>query len=766
LQGDTTDPLTEASALTNSNRIYNVPVSKVHDLVGRVKLLETISSKLECQERHIRVALHGLGGIGHVTCSFVLSHLLIPCLFRKSRAAYEYTLQIIKQLPDTWILWIRADTKLQFEQDYLGMASILSPTGTGTYPASFEDVLQCLRHSQFGNWVMIVDNIDDEELLGGERPIMDLIPQNPKGSVIFTTRSKGIATRLTSVDNIISVGNLEPSEAQDLFCANLGLNHTGIRETDKLSIAELLRSLNYLPLAICHAGSCMSSQQIEISEYLQVFNTSEDAKILLLNEDFPQVPMRVEPVLRTFAISLDHISKINSRATEIISFIACLAPKNIPRSLLPAAYDTDCLTARSFIRAVGLLRGYHLIESDNDSQMFEMHAVVHLATRMWLKSRDEFQYWIQNALSSVFNHFPNSPSYESDNLSQCARYLPAAEAVLSNEEFPPKCDSPRCLLAYRCSKYLQITGRYGQAMWFSTVSADLSATALGKQNPDHFAKQEHHATILRQNGDFTSAISIERDILATRQRVLGDADKDVFSSFNNLGLSLHGIGQYAEAEDCHRRALRGWRDLLGESDLYTLAGLNNLSLSLQGQKKYSEAEIHFRDAISLKRRRYGREHLSTLLSISNLAICFESQERFDEAHELHAEVLRGREMLLDKHHPQILSARQGLIGSMIGQDQFERAEKMARDHLDLTDDVLGSQHDQTIWMAYYLASILLKLGKLEEAETYARRAFESRRKHLGIEHSDTKSCEKLLDDALDKIKERERNEQNFKLKAP
>lgn len=649
-------------------------------------------------------------------------------------------------------------------QDYLGIASCLNLTGDVDSPVSVEDISECLKNSKFGKWVMIVDNVDDGEILDGEKPVIDLIPANPKGLVIFTTRSKWIAARLTSVDNIIPVGNLEPNEARDLFCANLGLKHNEARETDKVSIAELLQSLNYLPLAVCHAGSYMSSQQIEILEYLRVFNTSEDAKALLLDdEEFPQTHMRVGPVLRTLAISIDHILKINSRAAELLSFMACLAPKNIPRSLLPAANDTNYMTTQYFMKAVGILRGYHLIESDNDNQMFDMHAVVHLATRTWLKSRNEFQYWTQKALLSVFDHFPIAPSYESRNLSECARYLPPAEAVLCNKEFSLDYDKPRCLLAYRCSRYLEITGRYGQAEWFSMLSADLSAAALGEHCPGHFSKQEHHATILRQNGALTSAITIERDTLAKRQRVLGAVHKDVFSSLNNLGLSLYGVGQYAEAEDLHRRALKGWRDILGETDSQTLASLNNLSLSLERQKKFPEAERLSRNAVSLKRERYGREHLSTLLSISNLAICLQSQGKFDEAHELHAEVLKAREMLLGKHHPQILSARQGLIGSMVGQGQFERAEKMARDHLALTAHTLGAQHNQTIWMAYYLASILLNLGKLEEAETYARKAFEEKKKLLGIEHGDTKCCEKLLDDALDKIKEeRARNEQKIK----
>jgi tetratricopeptide (TPR) repeat protein len=667
--------------------------------------------------------------------------------------AHEYALRIIGQLPDTWIFWIRANTKIQFVQDYLGMASCLNLTRSGSSPASVEDISQCLKYSNFGNWLMIVDNVDDCEILDGEMPVVDLIPDNPRGSVIYTTRSKGIAARLTSIDNIISVGNLEPNEARDLFCVNLGLKYSEIRETDQVSIAELLRSLNYLPLAICHAGSYMSSQQIDSSDYLKVFNMSEDAKANLLDDDdFPQAAMRFGPVLRTLAISLEHISKLNSRAAELLSFMACVAPKGIPRSLLPAANDASCTTMHSFLKAMGLLKSYCLISSDNDNQTFDMHNLVHLATRRWLRSKNEFQCWIQKALLSLFDHFPNAPSYESANLSECARYLPCAESVLGHEEFPSKFDEPRCLLGHRCAQYLRITGRCGHAEWFSTISADLSAAAFGKDDHDHFTKQEDHATVLRQNGRFAAAIKIERAVLADRRRILGANHGDTFSSLNNLGLSLLGLGQYSEAEDLHRRALNGWRDKLGEDDSHTLASLNNLSLSLERQGKFPEAERLARHAVFIKLKIYRRENLSTLLSLSNLALCLQEQKKFDEAQELHAEVLRNRERQLGEHHPQTLNSKQGLIRSMVGKGQFERTESIARNHLALTSDILGSQHDQTLWMTYYLATILLRLGKHEEAETYAREGFEARRKALGIEHKDTKTCENLLYDVLDRMK--------------
>ena len=655
--------------------------------------------------------------------------------------------------PETWIFGVQANTKLQFLQDYLGIASCLQLSGTGDLPVSSQDVSRCLQDSHFGNWVMIVDNVDDSEILEGDEPSVDLIPTNAEGSVIFTTRNRTIAARLVSADNIILVDDPDPDEARDLFCQKANLTYSELCETDQNSIVELLRSLNHLPLAICHAGAFISGQQIAISEYLEIFSANEHARALLLDdESFPQGPVRARPVLLTFSISIDRVLQHDTLAGDLLSFIACVGPRNIPRLLLSRATDSDGVISSAFLKASGLLRAHCLITADSDNQTFDMHAVVHLATRRWLRSRNELYHWMQKALMAVFEGFPSVPSLESDSLSSCAQYLPHAHAVLKYKALSPEFDLPRCLLAHRCSQYLQITGCYNDAELFSTLSANLSGPAFGMDSPAHLTKQEDHGTVLWRNGKFSAAIQLHKTVLESRQRVLGE-HKDTLSSLNNLALSLQGLGQYAEAERLHRIALHGRENILGEEHPHTLASLNNISLVLEKQKKYHEGEISARRAVALKRKVYGRENLATLLSVSILAICLQKQGKFSEAEELHGEVLRSRERQLGEQHPLTLNAKLGLIGTLADAGQSPKIEKMARGHFALMSDILGPQHLQALLMAHNLAFILLKLGKNEDAEKLAMQAFMARKKVLGDKHSDTKASEELLDDILDAIKE-------------
>jgi tetratricopeptide (TPR) repeat protein len=751
---DVRNPTQPPVSMTFS-RVYNMERNKSHCFVGRDELLTKLTFKLGALGTQNRVALYGLGGIGHVLpffCLVIRTLRLIHQVFRKSSLAFQYATETNKALPGTWVFWIRADTKLQFLQDYLGVASYLNLNGTEDSPVSTQDVSRCLHDSHFGDWIMIVDNVDDDAIMDREESLVDLIPTNSKGSVIFTTRSRRVAASLVPADNIIRVDDPDSNEARDLFCQEAGLTHSELCETEQTSVSGLLQSLNHLPLAICHAGAFISGQQIAVSEYFEMLNAGEDAKALLLDdESFPQGPVRAKPVLLTLSISLDRLVKVDTLAGDLLSFIACVSPRKIPKSLLPSAVDHAGISV-SFLTALGLLRSHCLITADSDNQTFYMHSVVHLAARRWLRSRSQFHHWIQKAMKAVLGCFPTAPSLESGNLSSCAQFLPHAHAVLEYKDFPPELDLPRCLLAHRCSQYLQITGRYSHAEWFSRLSADLSGMVFGIDNPDHLTKQEDHGTVLYRNGKFAAAIRLQRAVLENQQRLLGE-HKDTLSSLNNLGLSLQGQGQYAEAEHLHRRALGGRQKKLGEDDPHTLASLNNLSLVLEKQERYHEAEMYARKAVSVKRRIYGRENLATLLSISALAICLQKQGKFSEAEKLHREVLRSRERQLGMRHPLTLNAKIGLISTLADEGQFERTEKLARDHLAFITEALGPQHLQSLLMAHNLAFILLRLGKNEEAERLARESFLSRKRVLGAKHTDTKASEELLDDILDAIKE-------------
>ena len=98
---------------------------------------------------------------------------------------------------------------------------------------------------------------------------------------------------------------------------------------------------------------------------------------------------------------------------------------------------------------------------------------------------------------------------------------------------------------------------------------------------------------------------------------LGADQKNLSSTYSNLGVLLSDLERYAEAESAYRKAID-----LNPSDATTYYNLGNL-LSDEHFKRYDEAESAFRKAIEL--------NPSDAKAYSNLGILLKKLERYAEA---------------------------------------------------------------------------------------------------------------------------------------
>lgn len=259
--------------------------------------------------------------------------------------------------------------------------------------------------------------------------------------------------------------------------------------------------------------------------------------------------------------------------------MVCLDSTRIPRTLLFSAYDI------AQVKAVGILKAHCLI-NDQHSGCFNVHSLVYLDIRNWLKSQSLFETLSRKALRQLADKFPCADS--EDLLTVCDSYIAHAEVVLrdndEDEITGTKADESetaenvkRSRLAYQCSQYFQVRGAY--------VEAERMARDALKWNKGDDAKERtlrsNLATAVRYQGCFESARAIDEALLTERTKVFGEDNEESLSSLNNLGLSLQGLGRYHEAEMMHRRALVTRKRMLGRENAETLSSMNNLAMCLQ-----------------------------------------------------------------------------------------------------------------------------------------------------------------------------------------
>jgi hypothetical protein len=163
------------------------------------------------------------------------------------------------------------------------------------------------------------------------------------------------------------------------------------------AVAELLKLFNCLPLAIIQAAAYINRNRISISEYKSLYDGIEEEIIEVLSEEFEDRRRYREtrnPVATTWHISFRQIRKQDLLAAEYLSFMSCLVRENIPQSLLPPGPSK-----KKEIEARGTLMAYSFITKRQQELSFDMHRLIYLATRNWLRRDNQLSVWTDKALT-------------------------------------------------------------------------------------------------------------------------------------------------------------------------------------------------------------------------------------------------------------------------------------------------------------------------------------------------------------------------------
>ena len=203
-------------------------------------------------------------------------------------------------------------------------------------------------------------------------------------------------------------------------------------------------------------------------------------KTKLLSERFEAPGRHLEVpnlVIATFMISFEHIKRTTHHAARIHSFIALQDRQGISEQLIRG----DAADQVELAKALGTLKAFSLISSNEADDTFEMHRLAHLATRNWLRLRGEFDSWATYCLKLMSEKFPSG---EYRTLDTCELYLPHARAALSNKQLSSANDVYRAHLSYRISRYLQNLGNYNTASTLAEQALGLYERVLGKEHPE------------------------------------------------------------------------------------------------------------------------------------------------------------------------------------------------------------------------------------------------------------------------------------------
>jgi tetratricopeptide (TPR) repeat protein len=602
---------------------------------------------------------------------------------------------------------VHAGTRARFEEAYRDIADRLELPGRDNPKI---DVLRLVSNwlcdETNGKWTLVLDNVDDIEVFYPKRslanespaaaaPLAVYLPQSRNGSILIISRSKDAAARLAGGHKkILEVQTMDADQSLQLLRNKLE------EMPDQEGAAELVRALDFLPLAITQAAAYINrGARMTVSGYLAEFHRNDRRRESLLNWDSGDLrrdESASNSLVTTWQMSFERIRQERRSAADLLSLMSFFNPQGIPESILrkhSVATPSEDETG-TFNEDLNTLQAYSLISVTAMADTCEMHALVQFCTQVWLSSFDNLEEWKKKFVGLMAQEFHTG---QFENWAKCQQLLPHIELLYDNKPDTDTLLHKWAYLLMHAAWYIQSAlGKYGEAERVSRRALEVCETRIGKECRTTMHMVDNLAHVLRDQGKYSEAEKLIRQVLVWEEKELGVQHLDTLTSVNNLALVLEDLGKYSEAEELNRRALEGSEKELGVQHPDTLTSVNNLAGVLRSQGKYSEAEELHRRALEWKKKELGVQHPSTLTGMSNLAAVLRDQGKYLEAEKLNRRALEGSEKELGVQHPNTLASIYCLAYLLHECKRYEEASELYQRACDGYKQALGSQHPSTI----------------------------------------------------------------------
>ncbi|KAF2194001.1 HET-domain-containing protein, partial [Zopfia rhizophila CBS 207.26] len=600
-----------------------VPFDRNPHFTGRELQLAKLREMLSVgRGQTTKVAVMGLGGVG------------------KTQLVLELVYQIREEHKNCSIIWIPATNIESLHQAYVDVARQLSIPGWERDNANLKRHVQgYLSKESSGRWVLVFDNADNIDMWmakpesePGSGRLIEFLPRSKQGSIIFTTRDRKAAVKLAHW-NMVEVPEMKKEVAKELlqkYLLNLELTKYP-QDTE-----ALLAELTYLPLAIVQATAYINENRITLADYLYLLADQEEGVIDLLSEEFAddgRYHNVKNPVATTWLISFEQIRHRDPLAADYLSFMACIDPKDIPQSILPAG-----ASRKKEMDAIGTLSAYSFVGRRSADQCLDLHRLVHLATRNWLRTEGKLTKWAAKAVARLNEVFPDA---DHKNRNIWRAYLHHARYVFESCVFKVEAVDNGALL-WKFGMCVHSDGRYSEAEKTFSQVVGIRKRVLGAEHPDTLTSIGRVAWTLSNQGRWKEAEELEVQVMETRKRVLGSEHPDTLTSMANLASTYRNQGRWKEAEELEVQVMETRKRVLGSEHPSTLSSMANLASTYSNQGRWKDAEELQAKVLQICSRVLGSEHPDKLRSMANLASTYSNQGRWKEAEELEVQVMETR----------------------------------------------------------------------------------------------------------------------------
>ncbi|ETS80274.1 hypothetical protein PFICI_07803 [Pestalotiopsis fici W106-1] len=664
----------ELEPQSSSRTHYYLPLQENEYFVRRAKLLDAVHKKLfkECRRE---VALVGLGGAG------------------KTQIALQFAHDVMQSRWDRSIFWISALSNESFDQSCSAIINMLRIQN------GKEDPKDLLR-SYFGSnetekCLVIVDNADDGEILYGKNDsggLYEYLSGLQHVQILFTTRSDELARKNVQRE-VIHVTDMEAGEATTLLKK---LAVPGILLQDERQVMKLLDKLTYLPLAISQAAAYLRRNDISIARYLELLHGGEGSMVDLMSREFNDSTLHEKSqraIATTWLVSFDQIRKTDVFAAEILAFLSCIEPKAIPESLLEGFRNHTKLET---IEALGTLSAYSFVKRRADGKFLDMHSLVHLAVRIWLKESQQTKTTTQVAFEQINKEFPSD---EWENRMIWRKYMPHALKILQDKSTYDT--RTRHDLNYWVGRCLDSEGRYSDAITRLEEAFHWSKQHLREDDSVRLNTQHTLASACLADGQIKKAIRLLKNVVRI-ESILAEDDSNRLGSQHALASAYLKNGQIKDAIGLLEHVVR-IQSTLAEDHPNRLSTQHQLASAYLDNRQMEDA-IGLLEHVVRVRSTWAEDHPYRLSTQHQLAFAYLDNGQIKDAINLLEHVVRIKSTLAEDH-PSRLVSRYELGWAYLRNGNASRAAELLEPVVAIRNRILADDDPRRLRSVELLARI-------------------------------------------------------------
>ena len=590
---------------------------------------------------------------------------------------------------------------------------------------------------------MIIDNADDATVLldssqseDGIGPasarcrLFDFLPRVEHGAVLITTRDRTCALKLTGYEGTpIEVSSMKTLEA-------VGLLRNRLPDATEVDASELVKELEYVPLAISQASAYIKTVPLfSVPSYLAIFRHSNKNQATLLNKDNRDLRRDQgvsNAVITSWELSFHQIRKKSRPSADLLSLMCYFNRTAIPQLLIQGNNDDI-----SFYEIINPLLSFSLIRAEIGEETFEMHRLVQTATRHWLQSEGDDQLWKERAIQRVAIQFPK--------LADQAQHWPICESLMSHADevilYTAKSKESqlvRATVLVRTAWYIAERKAHDElAEQRSTDALEIQRRYFDENSEEIITTLSTLAHAQSRLLKYEETMGLRESILKQREEKWGSEHNETLIAMHNLASSYQDLGQFDKAEDLLKRVVEVRNRAPRSEDSELLNSENALAELHLRQGKFKEAEKLSIKVLEISTKRHGVNYISTLNAMNLLSKAYSRQKKFNEAEDLIAQAIPLCATVFGSIHWRTLEARRVLAYIYYQEKKLDDAKKICNDCLDIAQKAYGSHHPTMLDMNNLLGLIYRGQGCFIDASKFLKDVVESHKTIYTADHPET-----------------------------